>query len=253
LAEIADLLNVQDDLNKEIRNLKAQQTKSERESMQNQQRYLDLAQNYSDLEQKFAAGIIKEQQNKQKFSTNIIKFHETDKSFIDFHIQIDDREFPVHKFLLAARSPTLAEILKNNPEVENLNLVDISVEIFEIILKFLYTDELPGDNGTNFLHLFAAAGKLKIEELKEYAATKLIDQTDEKNALDILKISNKYEHDELRQFAYGKIKEENPKIEFKDEWSKDVETLIKIIEAFKMKEEAIKKAEEEFKNLIIKS
>jgi len=75
----------------------------------------------------------------------------------DFQIQIGDHEFPVHKFLLAARSPTLAEILKNNPEVGNLNLVDISVEIFEIILKFLYTDELPGDDETNFLHLFAAA------------------------------------------------------------------------------------------------
>ncbi|KAL7013176.1 hypothetical protein ACKWTF_015234 [Chironomus riparius] len=80
----------------------------------------------------------------------------------------------IHEFLLAARSPILAEILKSNPEVENLNLVEISVEIFKIILKFLYTDELPGGNGTNVLNLFAAAGKLKIEELKNFLGTKLL-------------------------------------------------------------------------------
>jgi len=102
-----------------------------------------------------------------------------DESTKDFNIIIEGQEFPVHKFLLAARSPTLAEILKNNPEVENLNLVDISVEIFEIILKFLYTDELPVEDGTNFMQLFSAAGKLKIDELRNFAATNLIGHVEE--------------------------------------------------------------------------
>jgi len=167
----------------------------------------------------------------------------------DFLIQIDDRVFPVHKFLLAARSPTLAEILKNNPEVENLNLVDISVEIFEIILKFLYTDELPDDDGTKFMHLFVAAGKLKIEELKNYAGNKVIEQIDDENALEILNLSNRYKIFELREKAFEEIKKKYSNIEMNDEWAKDPEKLARIIQNYKMKEEAKRKYEEEIRTL----
>jgi len=182
------------------------------------------------------------EKNIQKFCFDIKNFTE-DETTKDFRIQIDDREFPVHKFLLAARSPTLAEILKNNPEVENLNLVDISVEIFEIILKFLYSDELPGDNETNFLHLFAAAGKLKIEELKNFSAIKIIELINAENALEILNVSNKYEHEELRQKAFEEIKKKYPKIEFEDAWIHDGDKIEKILDYF-MK---IKKLEEGFR------
>ena len=182
----------------------------------------------------------------QKCIHSDIEAYLQDKATKDFQIQIDDHEFPVHKFLLAARSPTLAEILKNNPEVENLNLVDISVEIFEIILKFLYTDELPGDDGTNFLHLFAAAGKLKIQELKKFTGNKVIEQIDEDNVIDIFKLGFKYENAEMMQKAFDKIKEKYPKINFKDEWAVDPDKMIKIIEIFKKKEEAMRKIEEEF-------
>jgi len=186
----------------------------------------------------------------QKGIVDDIRTFIQDETTKDFQIQIDDHEFPVHKFLLAARSPTLAEILKNNPEVENLNLVDISVEIFEIILKFLYTDELPGEDGTNFLHLFAAAGKLKIEELKDYAAFKLMNHIDEENALDILKISNKYDHEALRQEAFKGIKKKYPNVELKDEWAADTEKLEKVFNIIKQREEADRKMEEEFKKLM---
>jgi len=173
-----------------------------------------------------------------------------DETTKDFQIQIDDQEFPVHKIVLAARSPTLAEILKNNPEVENLNLVDISVEIFEIVLKFLYTDELPGDKGINFIHLFAAAGKLKIEKLKNFAATKLMNQIDDDNALDVLKLSNKYDHEELRREAFKGIKKKYPNVELKDIWAADTEKLEKAIEIIKQREEADRKMKEEFKKLM---
>ncbi|CAG9811134.1 unnamed protein product [Chironomus riparius] len=98
--------------------------------------------------------------------------------------------------------------------------------------------------------LFAAVGKLKIEELKNHAAMMLIERIDDDNALNILKMSNKYEHAELRLSAFNKFKACHPKIEFKDEWAEDVDMLIKILDAFNMKEEAIRKAEEEFKKLV---
>jgi len=174
----------------------------------------------------------------------------SDETSKDLQIIIDGHEFPVHKFLLAARSPTLAEILKNNPEVENLNLVDISVEIFETILKFLYTDEFPGGNETNFLSLFAAASRFRIKELKNYAANKICELIRHENIFEILNLSNKFDHDWLRQAAFDEIKRNYQKIDFEDEWAKEPERIVEIIDGFREKEEAVQKIEEKFAKLL---
>jgi len=156
----------------------------------------------------------------------------------DFKIIIDNCEFPVHKFLLVARSPTLAEILKRKPEAKNLKLLEISVEIFEIILKFLYTDKLPGVDEANFLHLFAAAGKLKIKELEEHCAIELIGIIDENNAIEVLKLSNKYGHEDLSKMAFYEIQIKYPGVIFKDKLYKNVNDLEKFIEIVNRKDEA---------------
>jgi hypothetical protein len=123
------------------------------------------------------------------------------------------------------------------------------VEIFEIILKFLYTDELPDDDGTNFLHLFVASGRLKINQLKYFAADKILKNISTLSSVELLKIATKYEHDEMIQKAFQEIKKKYPKIPFKDEWSRDLEMLVKVIQAFEKKEEEIKRLETEFENL----
>lgn len=169
---------------------------------------------------------------------------ETEK---DFKIVIGAQEFPVHKFLLAARSPTLAEIFKNNPEAENLSLVDISVEIFDVILKFLYTDKIIEDSGTDFSNLFAAAGKLKIKGVMNYAALMLEGQVTPRNAFEVFKLCNNYEHEELRQKAFDVLNNCYPNFRFKDEWINKPEIVLKAIEYIKKDEEACK-LEEEFEN-----
>ena len=64
--------------------------------------------------------------------------------------------------------------------------------------------------------MFAAAGKLKIDKLMSFAAEELVFQIDQENAFEILKLSNKYENEKLRQtsfkviqnmFCYKKINE----------------------------------------------
>jgi len=170
-----------------------------------------------------------------------------DDTFKDFKIQVDGRYFHVHKFLLVARSPTLAEVIKNNPAVESLKLIDIPVDIFESILKYIYTDELPPFDGLNLLHLFAAAGRLKIMELKNFAAQHILNKIDTENALEVLNLSNKYEHDEIRQKAFDEIKKTYPKIDFDSTLAMEPESVAIIVEKFKEKEEAIRQVEEAFK------
>ncbi|XP_070501599.1 uncharacterized protein PF3D7_1120000-like [Chironomus tepperi] len=186
----------------------------------------------------------------QKLQSKINKFKNflTDETFRDFNIQIGDHKFPVHKFLIAARCPPLAEILKKNPELENLKMVDIPVDIFKVILKYFYTDELPGVNGMNVLHLYATAGKLKIKELMEYAATKIIQSLDSKNPHEVLKLSNKYNHDEMRYQAYEALKKKYPDVNFKSELAVDNDKLDAFMFQIKRKEEADREMEDMFNN-----
>ncbi|CAG9797648.1 unnamed protein product [Chironomus riparius] len=167
-------------------------------------------------------------------------------NFKDFTVIIDDREFRVHKFLLIARSSTLAEILRNNPQVESLNLIDIPIEIFEKVLKFLYFEEITLEIETNFLQLFAAAGRLKIEKLKTIVASNILNQITADNALEILSLSNKYENDELRTKSFAEIKKTFPKLILNDDWAFNTEKVKKTIDLFKEKEEAIKRIEQKF-------
>ncbi|KAL7051133.1 hypothetical protein ACKWTF_004345 [Chironomus riparius] len=169
-----------------------------------------------------------------------------EESTKDFKVLIENREFDVHKFLLIARSPTIADILRNNPEIESLSLLDIPVDIFENILKFLFTDVVPDDNETNFLYLFAAAGKLKIKELKQFAADQLLKAINQENVMEVFMLSSKYGDDKLKRKAFDEIKKMFPKYVFKDVWISSYELVMKVIEQFKKYEEAIRKIEEEF-------
>ena len=153
------------------------------------------------------------------------------QNFKDFRIQINDREFQVHKFILAARSPTLAEFMTQNPNADFLILDDISVNIFEIILMYIYTDELPGDDkGTNYLHLFAAACRLEILELKRFAASKVMDNINQQNAVEVLMLSNKHKHYEMKQKAFEEIKKSYP--EFPSIWMDKPKKVKDFIEVF---------------------
>jgi Leucine-rich repeat (LRR) protein len=188
-------------------------------------------------------------ENPANLSADFKKYIQDD-NLKDFKITIDDREFLVHKFLLIVRSPTLAEILQNNPEVETLNLVDIPVEIFEKILNFFYTDEHPDKADTNFMHLFAAAGKLKIQKLSDFAAEVLQNQIDSENALEILHLSQKYDSKELKIRAFAEITKKYPKIDFKNEWIENAEKLQNIIEMLRKQEEAKREFENQFKKML---
>lgn len=160
-----------------------------------------------------------------------------DETTKDFTLVVGGKEFKVHKLLLTFRSPTIAEILKENPEAERLELVDIPVEIFEAILVFLYTDQKPPQN-SNFIGIFKAASKLRIKSLQKFAAEKLLKVIDDKNALEIFNISNSYNFTQLKQKALEKL---FPGKNFDADKNFDSEKLAKLIEAKIQIEEASKK------------
>ncbi|KAL7011672.1 hypothetical protein ACKWTF_014386 [Chironomus riparius] len=169
-------------------------------------------------------------QPQSSFHTDIKTFLQN-QNFKDFRIQIDDREFQVHKFILAARSSTLAEFMTQNPNADFLILEDISVNIFETILMYIYTDELPGDDKCiNYNHLYAAASRLDILELKKFAASKVMDKINQQNAVEVLMLSNKHKHYEMKQKAFEEIKKSYP--EFPSIWMDKPKKVKDFIEVF---------------------
>lgn len=169
----------------------------------------------------------------------------------DFIVKINQEEFHVHKFLLAARSPILAEMLLKASDAESLNLVEISSLTFKHILNFIYTDEFPTESKANFVDLFAATGRLQIKALQDFAAINISAKVTGDNALDILQLGVKYDHDSLKINAFNAFKKKYSKFQLKDELLLQPEKLKKIIETLKKKEEKMRRFEKEFESLVM--
>ncbi|KAG5667556.1 hypothetical protein PVAND_015535 [Polypedilum vanderplanki] len=189
---------------------------------------------------------LKTLQEKRKIdpSVNEIKRILNDPAFKDFTINVGESSFKVHKILFAARSATLNEIFKNNPEAEELNLRDIPESTFKVIYDFIYNNRL-SDNA-NYIEVITAAIRLKINDLIEIAPSTLLNKIDEKNACDVLVLSNKINNEKLRQKAFEIIQIKIfPERKLADELAKQPEKLKALIDVKK-------KFDEEFENLAVK-
>lgn len=159
---------------------------------------------------------------------DIEKFLAND-DFKDFTVKIDDREFHVHKFILAARSPVINALMKQEPDADEISLIDISIESFEKILDYVYDDKFPNDNF--ILETYAAAALLEIIELKEFTASRLITSLNNENALNIFTLADKYKSDDLKEMAFNQIKSFFPERNLKYEIASNPEAVKKLVAA----------------------
>lgn len=148
----------------------------------------------------------------------------------DFAFKIDNEDFKVHKFVFAARSKTFRKILANNPHTNNLELSDISKEVFKEIMSFVYFDKQPSES-TDARKMFIVASKLEIAKLREVSAEKLMKTINSQNLLEILKLAIKYNHQELKLKAFGEIKKVFPTAD--SQIVDQPEKLEKLMEAFR--------------------
>jgi BTB/POZ domain len=166
----------------------------------------------------------------------------------DFTIIVDNFEFKVHKFLLMARSPVIAEMIVKNPDASMLQLLDISKPTFEEVLKFIYDDTLP-TNIDITRDIFIISGRLKIEKLKNFAARKLINQVDEKNSFEMLVLANMYKHHGLRLRAFEELKKLFPEVELKQELAKEPEKVRMLLDTKHKWEKMTEYIEEKYKKV----
>lgn len=148
----------------------------------------------------------------------------------DFTICIDGNQFKVHKLLIAARSPAINNLMKQNPQSDKIVFKDIPTQTFELILDFVYDDKLPAGD---YFEVYAAAAKLQIAELKEFSADKLATMIGDENALKILTAANEYKSEELKVKAFEHIRTFFPDKTLRAELADNPEHVKKIIAAKK--------------------
>jgi hypothetical protein len=177
--------------------------------------------------------IIAELQKKNSRLTELQEVIMADKSFKDFTINVGKKVFKVHKALFAASVPTVFQMLKDNPDAEQLNLCDISESTFQVVYDFVYNETLPTAEANNF-EIFAAATRLKIDTLAATAAAHLIATMNVENSFERLVLGNKFDHIEISKKAFEIIRTKIfPDRKLDDDLAKQTEKLKKIIEAKK--------------------
>jgi hypothetical protein len=164
--------------------------------------------------------------------------------FKDFTIKVGSNDFQVHKFVFAARSESFADMLKFNPSATELIIEDISEEVFESILKFVYTDEEP-QSPLLAREILLASKKLKIEGLKEICEEILLNEMENEENLDILMENHALgflgESEKLKFEAFRKIQKHFEGHRLKDQLLNDPVTVQEIIKAKKLLDENTEK------------
>lgn len=189
-----------------------------------------------------------QQNSNENYLINDIKSLLADEKFKDFSIIIGNEEFKVHKFILTARSPIIADMILKNPTCTQIKLMDISVDAFRALIDYIYRDKLPLDDA-NLIDIFGAACKLNIRGLRDHARDNLIDITCEHNALEILILSSRYGEEELMVKAFEEIRKMFPLKRLKGELMNEPEKIREMIVAKRQMDEHVKKVKEEFDNL----
>ncbi|CAM0957749.1 unnamed protein product [Alopecurus aequalis] len=125
----------------------------------------------------------------------------------DVSFNIDDKTFPAHRAVLAARSPVFrAELFGSMDEstMSSITLHDITPATFKVMLRFMYTDEFPSQDEFEdssvemFQNLLAAANRYALDRLKFICAQKLWDEVSIDTVATILACAETYNCHELK-------------------------------------------------------
>ncbi|XP_057342158.1 speckle-type POZ protein-like isoform X2 [Microplitis mediator] len=121
----------------------------------------------------------------------------------DTIINVGDYEFQAHKTILMARSPVLAAMFSHDmiEKKENkISVPDITPEIFEKILKYIYTDQVIDLNEIAD-DLLEVADKYQLQSLKEMCQESLSETLILRNALKIMTLADRHSAKELLDFT----------------------------------------------------
>ncbi|XP_057317941.1 speckle-type POZ protein-like A [Microplitis mediator] len=120
----------------------------------------------------------------------------------DIIINVDDTNFEAHRSILMARSPVLAAMFSHEmieKKDNKISIPDITPEIFEKVLEYIYTDEVSGlakiaDD------LLEAADKYQLLSLKNICQESLSKTLNLENAFKLMSLADRHSAEPLVEF-----------------------------------------------------
>ncbi|CAO2036574.1 unnamed protein product [Urochloa humidicola] len=126
----------------------------------------------------------------------------------DVTFDVGGRAFPVHRVVLAARSPVFrAELFGEMMEKDarRIRIVGVRPEVFGLLLHFVYTDSLPGDgdgegcdDAATMRRLLVAADRYGLDRLKHICEGKLQASIDAGTVASVLALAERHNCPRLR-------------------------------------------------------
>jgi len=164
----------------------------------------------------------------------------TNGQFSDITIKCNDPneegkvvQIPVHKAVLASRSPVFEAMFSYNmseTEKKEVEIIDIGLNTVRDMLTYMYTGKIE-DLNTRSINLLEAADKYQLSELKEICEETLCSNLGVENSLECLLMADLHNATELKSAAVKFIVEHSA--DFVDEIDKFKEYPDLIAELFK--------------------
>ncbi|XP_047525764.1 uncharacterized protein LOC125063390 [Pieris napi] len=143
---------------------------------------------------------------------NIIKQQQS-----DFTLEsASHKKFPTHKIMLCTHSPVLRDLIKSSLTTDSM-FFDIKDEIIELFLEYIYSGNIQDINKYESEVLLELAEKFKLNNLYPLIETTIRKKVCIENALDIAKLSQKYQLKEVEKSVF-KFFKENPEVLETDAW-----------------------------------
>ncbi|XP_033212756.1 speckle-type POZ protein-like isoform X2 [Belonocnema kinseyi] len=126
-----------------------------------------------------------------------------DQVLKDITFSVQGKKFKAHKAILAARSPVFSAMFthKMKERIKScVEIQDLEPDIFEKMLRFIYTDKV-NDLEESASKLLPAAERYDLQKLKRMCVTILHRSLTIKNVLETLKLADMFSISDLRRAA----------------------------------------------------
>lgn len=126
----------------------------------------------------------------------------------DFLILVDGVKVRVHKSILSQHSSVFLAMFNHDMEESRTNELTItgySAEVVQDMVRYIYTGKI--SNLDNIVDLYAISSQYWISGLQQLCQEIIIDNIDESNMIEVLKIGHMYSSHRMKQAAFEKFSE----------------------------------------------
>lgn len=141
--------------------------------------------------------------------------------FSDVTLRVGDREFKVHRNILATSCDYFMAMftvgLKESNQKE-IELTDVTPDIFEVILKFIYGGELPEEINVTAKDLLITAGKYGLQAVVTHCENHLSKIVNLENCVELLVFADTYSQQSLKKALISFMRINIRQFEMRQDW-----------------------------------